>query len=257
MTVNTYPFQDQVVVVTGGSHGIGRAIARAFLDNGASVVVTGRNPKPLEESVAGYPGERTLTLVNDISDPAAGEELVAAVKEKFGRIDVVVSNAGIVEAGDLVDMDVDKWHQMRAINVDGFVYLARAVMPELVNTGGNLVAVSSVSGLGGDWGQAGYAATKHAVSGFVRSLALDYGEKGVRVNAVAPAFTHTRLNEGSADTPEDAAPYVNRVALGRLGQPEDIAPAVLFLASQDAGYITGHVLNVDGGTNASNGQAHV
>ncbi|MDN6461094.1 MAG: SDR family oxidoreductase, partial [Corynebacterium flavescens] len=111
--------------------------------------------------------------------------------------------------------------------------------------------------LGGDWGQAGYAATKHAVSGFVRSLALDYGEKGVRVNAVAPAFTHTRLNEGSADTLEDAAPYVNRVALGRLGQPEDIAPAVLFLASQDAGYITGHVLNVDGGTNASNGQAHV
>ncbi|MDN6199762.1 MULTISPECIES: SDR family NAD(P)-dependent oxidoreductase [Corynebacterium] len=257
MTVNTYSFQDQVVVVTGGSHGIGRAIARAFLDNGASVVVTGRNLKPLEESVAGYPGERTLTLVNDISEPAAGEELVAAVKEEFGRIDVVVSNAGIVEAGDLVDMDVDKWHQMRAINVDGFVYLARAVMPELVNTGGNLVAVSSVSGLGGDWGQAGYAATKHAVSGFVRSLALDYGEKGVRVNAVAPAFTHTRLNEGSADTLEDAAPYVNRVALGRLGQPEDIAPAVLFLASQDAGYITGHVLNVDGGTNASNGQAHV
>ncbi|MDN6237163.1 MAG: SDR family oxidoreductase, partial [Corynebacterium flavescens] len=200
---------------------------------------------------------RTLTLVNDISEPAAGEELVAAVKEKFGRIDVVVSNAGIVEAGDLVAMDVDKWHQMRAINVDGFVYLARAVMPELVNTGGNLVAVSSVSGLGGDWGQAGYAATKHAVSGFVRSLALDYGEKGVRVNAVAPAFTHTRRNEGSADTLEDAAPYVNRVALGRLGQPEDIAPAVLFLASQDAGYITGHVLNVDGGTNASNGQAHV
>lgn len=257
MTVNTYPFQDQVVIVTGGSHGIGRAIAQAFLDNGAAVAVTGRHREPLEETIAGYPVERALTVVNDISEPAAGNELVAAVKEKFGRIDVVVSNAGVVETGDLAEMDLDKWHQMRAINVDGLVYLARAVLPELVETGGNLVAVSSVSGLGGDWGQSGYAATKHAVTGFVRSLALDYGEKGVRVNAVAPAFTHTRLNEGAADTPEDATPYINRVALGRLGESEDIAPAVLFLASRDAAYITGHVLNVDGGTNASNGQAHV
>lgn len=257
MTVNTYPFQDQVGIVTGGSHGIGRAIAQAFLDNGATVAVTGRHREPLEETIAGYPAERTLAVVNDISQPASGDELVSAVKAKFGHIDVVVSNAGIVETGDLVEMDLDKWHQMRAINVDGTVYLARAVLPELVASGGNLVAVSSVSGLGGDWGQPGYAASKHALTGLVRSLALDYGEKGVRINAVAPAFTHTRLNEGAADTLEDAAPHINRVAFGRLGQPEDIAPAVLFLASKDAGYITGHVLNVDGGTNASNGQAHV
>ena len=119
------------------------------------------------------------------------------------------------------------------------------------------VAITSVSGLRGDWRQAAYNATKHAVTGFVRSLALDWGERGVRVNAVAPAFTLTEMTAGLASTPQQLAPFVDRIALGRPGLPEDVAPAVLFLASEDAAYVTGAVLTVDGGTSASTGQPHV
>jgi len=114
-----------------------------------------------------------------------------------------------------------------------------------------------VSGERGDWGQAAYNATKAAISNFVRSLALDWGAEGVRLNAVAPAFTLTELTEGVGRDPESLAPLVNRIALGRPGEPEDVAPAVLFLASDAARYVTGVVLPVDGGTSASTGQAHV
>jgi meso-butanediol dehydrogenase / (S,S)-butanediol dehydrogenase / diacetyl reductase len=146
---------------------------------------------------------------------------------------------------------------MRATNIDAFFHLAQAALPVLADTGGTLIAVSSVSGIGGDWQQAAYNATKHAITGFVRSLALDWGGRGVRVNAVAPAFTVTDVTADLAAIPEMLAQFVNRIALGRPGQPEDIAPAVLFLASPDAAYITGTVLTVDGGTSASTGQPHL
>lgn len=120
-----------------------------------------------------------------------------------------------------------------------------------------MVAVSSVSGLAGDWGQAGYNATKAAVSNFVRSLALDWGSRGVRLNAVAPALTVTPTTSALAESPEVTRLFANRTALGRIGQPDDIAPAVLFLASDAAAYITGVILPVDGGTTASSGQAHI
>ena len=146
---------------------------------------------------------------------------------------------------------------MRATNVDAFFHLAKVALPRLAESGGSVVAVSSVSGLLGDWGQAGYNATKAALTNFVRSLALDWGGRGVRLNAVAPAFTFTGLNEDAGRDEASLAPHVNRVPLGRIGEPEDIAPAVLFLASEGARYVTGAVLTVDGGTSASTGQAHV
>lgn len=156
-----------------------------------------------------------------------------------------------------MDLDKKQWEQLRAINIDSFFYLAQAAFPALQKVGGTLIATSSVSGLNGDWKQAAYNATKHAVNGFVRSLALDWGEKGVRVNAIAPAFTITDMTANVAKTPEQLAPFINRIPLGRPGLPEDIAPAVLFLASPDAAYITGVVLPIDGGTSASTGQPHV
>ncbi len=257
-TANTYAVEDKIVVVTGAGSGIGRAIARAFLANGATVVVTGRRREPLEETVEGADSGRALVVPGDVARRSDVESLVSTVLDKFGRIDVVVSNAGVHDGGgDITELTDENWALLRGVNIDGFVHLAQATLPELVKSGGNVVAVSSVSGIAGDWGQAAYNASKHAMTGFVRSLALDYGRRGVRVNAVLPAFTLTEMTSGMARDEESLAPFVNRVALGRPGEPDDIAPAVLFLASDDARYITGALLAVDGGTSASTGQPHV
>ena len=257
MNSTTYDFTDSVVLVTGGGTGIGRAITRAFLEAGATVAVTGRRRDRLEGAIEGYPQQRTAAVVADVSDSAGVVGLVEEVLKRFGRLDVVVSNAAGFESGDIVDLTDDAWSALRATNIDGFFYLAKAVLPHLAESGGNLVAVSSVSGVRGDWGQAAYNASKAAISNFVRSLALDWGGRGVRLNAVAPAFTRTDLTADMAKDEASLAPFVNRIALGRPGEPADIAPAVLFLASTAADYITGAILPVDGGTTASTGQPHV
>jgi meso-butanediol dehydrogenase/(S,S)-butanediol dehydrogenase/diacetyl reductase len=256
-THNKYAFDDKVVLVTGGGSGIGQAIARAFLDNGARVAVVGRRKDKLEDTLSGYDDARVLAVPADVSDPSEAAGVVRTVTEHFGRLDVFVNNAAKFIAKPFGELTGEEWAELQRTNVDAFVHLAQSALPELERTGGNLVAVGSVSGLRGDWGQSMYNATKAAVMNFVQSLALDYGPKGVRLNAVAPAFTRTEATAGVPDDEESLRPIVNRIALGRPAQPEDIAPAVLFLASEDAGYVTGAVLAVDGGTSASTGQSHV
>ncbi|MGJ9423003.1 SDR family NAD(P)-dependent oxidoreductase [Aeromicrobium sp. CF3.5] len=256
MTVNTYDFAGKTVLVTGGGSGIGLAIARAFLDNGANVAISGRTESTLSAAFEDQPGDRTLTVAGDVGDPADAEALVRGVVDRFGQLDVVINNAAAITGGEFTDT-VDEWERIRTTNIDGFVNLARHALPELERVGGNLVAVSSVSALRGDWGQSLYNASKAAVHNFIHSLALDYGGRGVRLNAVAPAFTLTPMNEEVAQDADVLAQFVNRVAMGRPGRPEDVAPAVLFLASGDAAYITGATLTVDGGTSASTGQPHV
>jgi meso-butanediol dehydrogenase/(S,S)-butanediol dehydrogenase/diacetyl reductase len=257
MTGNRYAFDGRTVLVTGGGSGIGAAIARAFLTNGASVVVTGRRETALHDTIEGAPEGRALAVTGDVGVREDAQRMVHEAVARFGRLDVVVSNAAAYAAGELTDLADDEWQRLRSTNIDGFLHLAQAALPELERTGGNLVAVSSVSGSAGDWGQAAYNATKHAVTGFVRSLALDWGGRGVRLNAVAPAFTLTDMTARTGRSDEELAPFVNRIALGRPGLPSDVAPAVLFLASDDAAYITGAVLAVDGGTSASTGQPHL
>jgi meso-butanediol dehydrogenase/(S,S)-butanediol dehydrogenase/diacetyl reductase len=257
MAAAAFDFTDSVVLVTGGGSGIGLAITRAFLDAGATVAISGRRPDRLEQALAGYPAERTAALPADVSDGGQVAGLVADVVERFGRLDVVVSNAAGYETGPLTELTDETWERLRATNIDAFFHLTKAALPHLASSGGNLVAVSSVSGQRGDWGQAAYNATKAAIDNFVRSLALDWGPAGVRLNVVAPSLTLTELTESVGRDAQSLAPHVNRIALGRPGEPADVAPAVLFLASDAARYVTGAVLPVDGGTSASTGQAHV
>jgi meso-butanediol dehydrogenase / (S,S)-butanediol dehydrogenase / diacetyl reductase len=252
-----FDFTGAVVLVTGGGTGIGLSVARAFWAAGASFVVSGRRPEPLDAAVAEAPAGRGLAVASDIGDALAVRALVDSAIDRFGRLDVVVSNAAIFVSSPITDLDDDTWETMRATNVDGLFHLAKATLPLLEESGGCFVAVSSVSGERGDWGQAAYNATKGAVSLFVRSLALEWGDRGVRVNAVAPAFTVTDMTRVVADNPAARRVFENRVALGRLAGPDEIAGSVLYLASDAADYVTGVVLPVDGGTSASTGQGHL
>ena len=252
-----YPYDDTVVLVTGAGDGIGRAIARAFAEQGARVVGLGRHPETVEDAFADFGAEQTLALKADVSLRADVEAAVATTIERFGKLDVVVNNAAVYEPGDLSGFTDEQWRQMFAVNVDGLFHVLQTTVPHLKRSGGNVVAVSSVSAMRGDWGQFAYNATKGAGATMLQSLALDLGPEGVRVNMVAPALTITRNTRAAAESPGFDEALRNRVTLGRPGQPEDIARAVLFLASPDASYITGAVLAVDGGTTASTGQIHL
>jgi meso-butanediol dehydrogenase/(S,S)-butanediol dehydrogenase/diacetyl reductase len=257
MTANHYEFTGKTVLVTGAGSGIGQAIAQGFLENGARVVVAGRRANRLTETIAEARPGQALAVPTDVADRSSVDTLVARTISEFGSLDVVVSNAALYASGPLSALSEEEWHRLFQVNVDGLYHLVAASGDELVRTKGNLVAVSSVSGSFGDWGQAAYNSTKHAVTGLIRSLALDYGERGVRFNAVAPAFTVTDMTEGVWQDGADLTPFTNRIALGRPGTPADVVGPVLFLASDDAEYVTGSVLTVDGGTSASSGQPHL
>ena len=193
MTSNTYDFEGRTVLVTGGGTGIGRAIAEAFIANGANVAISGRRREKLDEVLTGHPADRTLAVGADVADDASAAAMVRAVVDRFGSLDVVVNNAAAYTNGAFDELALEDWQAIRATNIDGFVHVARHALPELERSGGNLVVVGSVSGLRGDWSQAAYNATKAAIMNFVQSLALDYGPRGVRLNAVAPALTITDL----------------------------------------------------------------
>jgi meso-butanediol dehydrogenase/(S,S)-butanediol dehydrogenase/diacetyl reductase len=249
-----FDFSSSVVLVTGGGTGIGRAIARAFLDAGATVAVTGRRKELLDETIRGVAPEKAVAIPADLADKHQIDDLVDGIVDRYGRLDVVVSNAAGLAMGSIVDLDDADWDQLRGGIVDAFFHLAKRTLPVLAEHGGNLVAVTSTTGMRGEWNQAAYGAAKAAVSNFVRSLALDWGTAGVRVNAVAPSLTWSDRTNLLKDYPQLHEQAVGRIALGRLAEPEEIALAVLFLASDGARFVTGAELPVDGGTSAAAGQ---
>ncbi len=251
----TFDFSSRTVLITGGGTGIGLATARAFVAAGADVVITGRRTDVLTEAVDSVGSPRLSFVTADIGTSEGSRTAVDATIARHAKLDVVVSNAAALVPGPVTEVTDEQWAGQRATNIDGLFFLARNTLPLLERTGGNFIATSSVSGLGGDWGLSTYNATKGAVSNFVRALALDWGPRGVRVNAVAPSLTRTAPVASVVDNPELRAKAEERTALGRLAEPDDIAPPVLFLASDAARYITGVILPVDGGTTASNGQA--
>jgi meso-butanediol dehydrogenase / (S,S)-butanediol dehydrogenase / diacetyl reductase len=250
-----YGLEGRTVVITGAGSGIGRVAARAFLEQGCNVVLAGRREDALAETASGAPADHVIAVPTDVRDRDSVADLIAIAADRFGSIDVVISNAAAYTAGEIDELADSEYRDMVSTNLDGAVFLVQEALPHLEQSHGVVLFTTSASGVRGDWGQAVYNATKGAMTMLMQSLALDLGARGIRVNSVAPAFTPGEALASSLEG-EAGEPFRNRVALGRLGRPEDIAPAFLFLASDDAAYITGVTLPVDGGTTASTGQAH-
>lgn len=251
-------FAGKVAIVTGAGSGIGKATALRFSRDGAAVVLVGRRAAKLEDVARELDPDRTLVYSADVSDHLAMEAVVAATLERFSRLDVLVNNAAVVAAGPIEKLSVEEWRKIMAVNVDGVFFCTRAALPSLIETKGNIVNVSSVSGLGGDWNLNAYNASKGAVSNLTRSLALEFGSKGVRVNAVTPSLTFTEMVQDLiASNPEVVSKFAERIPLGRGAEPAEIADAIAFLASADARFVTGVNLPVDGGLSASNGQPRI
>jgi meso-butanediol dehydrogenase/(S,S)-butanediol dehydrogenase/diacetyl reductase len=249
-------FKEKTVLVTGAASGIGLATARRFLDEGARVVMLDNDEAKLKQAAGGLPQERVLVHVGDTADKATAGAAVKATVERFGGLDILINNAGVATEGDIMNTSEEDFERVMAVNVGGYFHMAKAAMPELVKTRGAIVMTSSVSGLGGDWELFAYNTSKGAVSNMVRAMAMDAAKDGVRVNAVNPSFTKTGMTEDMMGKPELIAEFRKRMPLGAPEDPEGIAAAMAFLASEDARLITGVNLPVDAGLRASNGQPH-
>lgn len=247
-------FNDKVVIVTGAGSGIGAATARRFASDGATVVLAGRTQRKLDQVAASLPAGKAVVRVTDVSQQAEVEALVAETVRQFGRLDVLVNNAGVAVEGKITDSSVDDWKKVMSTDLDGVYYGCRAAIPQLIVTGGAIINVASVSGLGGDWALSIYNAAKGAVCNFTRALAMDHGRDGIRVNAVCPSLTRTDMTEDMYQKPELMAKFAERIPLGRGAEPEEVADVIAFLASHDARFVNGVNLPVDGGLTASNGQ---
>lgn len=247
-------FVGKTILVTGAGSGIGAATVRRFAAEGASVVLVDQSADKLRDVVQTLDGVDTLTVAADVSDLKAVEHFVRQAVDHFSRLDVLVNNAGTVVAGGIADTPVEEWRRIMATDLDGVFYCSRAAVPHLITTKGCIINISSVSGLGGDWGMSFYNAAKGGVTNFTRALAMDLGEKGVRVNAVNPTFTRTSMTKDMQQDPDLLAKFRAHIPLGRPGEPEDIADVIAFLASNDARFVTGVNLPVDGGLSASNEQ---
>lgn len=256
-TTDLHRFTDRVVIVTGAGSGIGEATARRFSQEGARVVLAGGTRAKLDRVAAELPADRTLVHQTDVSDYAQVQALVEATIERFGALHVLVSNAGVAVQGKAVEGSLEDWAHVMGVNAGGAFHGAKAAMPHLIATKGCIVHTASVSGLGGDWGMGFYNAAKGAVVNLTRSLALDHGADGVRVNAVCPSFTRTPMTKGLEEKDDLVVKFKDRIPLGRPCEPHEVAAVIAFLASDDASFVNGVMLPVDGGLGASNGQPNM
>jgi 3-oxoacyl-[acyl-carrier protein] reductase len=239
---------NQVAIVTGGARGIGREIALLLAKAGADCVLFDVNEQLLNQTVVELQalGRRAVGLVVDVTDGKVVDDAVAKALDKLGRLDILVNNAGITQDGLLVRMDDAQWDRVLDINLKGTFLCTRAVAKVMLKARrGRIVSIASVVGLMGNPGQANYAASKAGIIGLTKTVAKELGSRGITCNAIAPGFIKTEMTER---LPEDVKRRLfDAIPLGQFGEPSDVAQAVLFLVSEAARYITGHVLVVDGG----------
>ena len=242
-------FENKVVIITGGSRGIGYATAEKFLREGAAVVITASSPENAQKAAdklrAAYPGREVEGIAPDLISLDSTREAFAEVVKKFGRIDILINNAGISESTPFEQYTEELFDKVNDLNVKGVFNATKVASEYMIPQGsGVILSTSSMVSITGQPSGFSYPASKFAVNGLTLSLARELGPKGIRVNAVAPGITETDMMK--AVPKEIIDPMIARIPLRRLGQPEDIANAFAFLASEDAGYITGVVLSVDG-----------
>ena len=235
----------KTAVVTGSTRGIGRAVAQALADSGARVAIVGRD-KDKAAAVASEIGKDAMGFACDVSDSASVAQMIADVEKEFGGIDILVNNAGITRDNLVMRLKDEDWDAVLDANLKGaFVAIRAASRGMMKKRAGRIINMASVVGLTGNKGQANYAASKAGLIALTKSVAKELGSRNILVNAIAPGFIETEMTD--AMTPEARAGLSGLIPLERLGKTEDIAAAVVFLASDKASYITGQVLVVDGG----------
>jgi NAD(P)-dependent dehydrogenase (short-subunit alcohol dehydrogenase family) len=240
---------DKVAVITGGDSGIGRAVAVAFASEGADVVISyldeQTDAEVTKKHIEDY-GRKALLIPGDLTDPAHCENIIQQTIEKFGRLDILVNNAAVqYPQASISDISNDQLHKTFATNIFSHFYMTRAALPHL-NKGASIICTTSVTAYRGSGHLIDYASTKGAIVAFVRSMSASLAEKGIRVNGVAPGPIWTPLIPATF-TAEEVAKFGSDVPLKRAGEPAEVAPSYVFLASTDASYITGQILHPNGG----------
>jgi len=237
--------KDKVILITGSSQGIGKAIALKLSSMGAKIALNDipqqeENLKKTKQEI-----ENSNYYFADVSNYGEVEKMIASIEKDFGRIDVLINNAGINQDKTLAKMTEEEWQRVININLTGVFNCSKACLPLIIQNQGSIINISSIVGQRGNFGQTNYAASKAGIIGFTKSLAKEVGRFNVRVNAIAPGFIETKMAE---TIPEEVKITVKKLtALGRFGTPEEVADTVSFLASQSSSFITGTVINVDGG----------
>ncbi|WP_374445927.1 SDR family NAD(P)-dependent oxidoreductase [Stella sp.] len=255
MSFPSFRLDGQVALVTGGNRGLGALGARAFAAAGADVVIAARD-LALSERMAEElraTGRRALALEADVADRASVDVMAARALEAFGRVDILFNNAGVMASKTAIELEEADWHQVMDVSATGTWLCCKALAPQMLARGsGRIVNMASILADRGIPNRAPYCAAKAAVANLTRALAVEFGPKGVTVNAVAPTVFVTDLNRHLIEKlPQVYGSVLSRMPLGRLGQPEDLAGALVFLASPAAAFITGQILHVDGGFSAT------